>query len=312
MAVQEAARVADSPHWPSTTVTAFRARLRHGWDGDPDDVAVVRDADGRVVAVLAVGLPRWDNTHVGAVDVTVEPASRRRGLGRALFPAGVDKVREQGREVLMSGSFDHTSGVGFLEAMGLKRASQEAERRLDLWALDERRLRDEYAGAERVAGAYELVRMPGPVPDEHLDAVVAMTAAINDAPTDDLELEDEVCSPRRIRAFEAAQSAHGRRLYRLVARERSGGELAGHTMVAVESESPWWGWQFDTTVVPAHRGNRLGLLLKIAMLRWLATDEPQLRTVDTWNATSNTHMVHVNEVLGCHVVAHASEWQTHV
>lgn len=312
VAVQEAARVADSPHWPSTTVTAFRARLRHGWDGDPDDVAVVRDADGRVVAVLAVGLPRWDNTHVGAVDVTVEPASRRRGLGRALFQAGVDKVRVQGREVLMSGSFDHTSGVGFLEAMGLTRASQEAERRLDLWALDERRLRDEYAAAERVAGAYELVRMPGPVPDEHLDAVVAMTAAINDAPTDDLELEDEVFSPRRIRAFEAAQSAHGRRLYRLVARERSGGELAGHTMVAVESESPWWGWQFDTTVVPAHRGNRLGLLLKIAMLRWLATDEPQLRTVDTWNATSNTHMVHVNEVLGCHVVAHASEWQTHV
>ncbi len=310
VAVLEAARVVDSPHWLSTTATAFRAGLQHGWDGDPDDVAVAHGAGGCVVGVLQVSQPRWDNTHLGAVQVTVDPSSRRQGLGRALFEAGVDKVREQGRDVLLSGCFDDTSGVGFLEAMGLKRASQEAERRLDLWALDERRLREECAAATAAAAAYELISMQGAVPEEQLDAIAEMTAAINDAPTDDLELEDEVFSPERIRAFETAQAARGRRFYRLVARMRSSGELVGHTMVAVEGDQPWWGWQFDTTVVAEHRGHRLGLLLKIAMLRWLASDEPQLRTVETWNATSNAHMVHVNEVLGYRVVAHATEWQT--
>jgi len=310
VAVFEAARVVDMPHWLGTTLSSFRSQLRYGWDGDPADVAVVHDRNGRVTGVLEVDLPTWDNKHLGSVEVTVDPSQRRRGLGRQLFEAGMDRVRAQGRDLVLSGGFDGTAAEGFLEAMGLKRAVQEAERRLDLLALDDERLVQELAAAESLSSGYELVRMPGRVPDDQLDGVVAMTAAINDAPMDDLEVEDEVFSPERIRAFETAQLASGRRrMYRLVARARDGGELVGHTMTAVERERPWWGWQYDTTVTPAHRGHRLGLLLKIEMLRWLAADEPQLRTIETWNAVSNHHMVAVNEVLGCQVVATATEWQ---
>ena len=309
VAVIEAARAVDAPHWPSSSVTSFTANLRHGWDGDPSDIAVHRDGSGRVVAVLEVSLLTWDNTHLGIVEVTVDPLLWRRGIGRRLFEVGLDKVRAAGRDVVLSSCFFGTAGVAFLETMGLKRATEEAERRLDLRSLDGDRLDQEYAAAELHAEAYELVRMPGSVPDQLMADVVRMTASINDAPTGDLEIEDEVFSPERIRAFETAQLAAQRRLYRLAARERGSGELAGHTVVAVEAERPWWGWQYDTTVVPAHRGHRLGLLLKIAMIRWLAEEEPQLRTLDTWNATSNSYMVHVNEVLGYHVVAHGGEWQ---
>jgi hypothetical protein len=56
--------------------------------------------------------------------------------------------------------------------------------------------------------------------------------------------------------------------------------------------------QHDTAVVRDHRGHRLGLLLKSGMNLWLADVEPQLSTVDTWNAESNDHMVAVNERLG--------------
>ena len=51
-----------------------------------------------------------------------------------------------------------------------------------------------------------------------------------------------------------------------------------------------------------HRGHRLGLLLKLEMLRWLAETEPALETLDTWNAESNRHMVAVNEALGYRVL----------
>jgi len=224
--------------------------------------------------------------------------------------AGVAKVRASRRDVVLSSSYFESAGAAFLDAMGLKRATEEAERRLDLLALDHGRLDQEYAAAERLAAGYQLVRMPGRVPEQLMAEVVSMTASINDAPTGDLEVEDEVFSPERIRAFETAQLGHGRRLYRLAACDRENNELAGHTMVAVESEQPWWGWQFDTTVIPAHRGHRLGLLLKIAMVHWLAAAEPQLRVLDTWNATSNSYMVHVNEVLGYQIVAHGGEWQT--
>ena len=42
------------------------------------------------------------------------------------------------------------------------------------------------------------------------------------------------------------------------------------------------------------------------MLRWLREDEPQLLTVDTWNAESNDHMIGVNEILGYQVMGR--EW----
>lgn len=312
VAVLEAARSVDSPHRPGPTVSAFTASLRHGWDGDPPAVAVASGADGRVIGVLELSLPRWDNTHLGWVEVTVDPLARRKGLGRRLFEAGVERTRDAGRRLVVSESWEQSAGVAFAQAMGLDRASQEVQRRQDLTSLDWERFSHEESPAQPLAAGYDLIRMPGSTPDELLADVVRMTAAINDAPTDDLDIEDEVFSPERIRTFEAAQAAARQRLYRLVARERSTGVLAGHTMVGVDAERPWLAGQWDTSVLREHRGHRLGLVLKIAMLRWLGEVEPQLRTLDTWNAASNAHMVDVNEVLGYQVVATAIAWQRHL
>ena len=138
------------------------------------------------------------------------------------------------------------------------------------------------------------------------------TAAINDAPLDDLEIEDEVFTAERIRAYEQAQLASGYRVYRIVARHRDSGELAGLTVVTVDSEDPRIGDQHDTSVVRSHRGHRLGQLLKADMMRWLAEVEPQLETVDTFNAESNDHMVAVNERLGYRVMGRELQFQDHI
>jgi GNAT superfamily N-acetyltransferase len=312
VAVLEAARQVDCPFDLGPTTSSLTADLRHGWDGDPPITGVYRDPDDRVTGVVQVLLPRWDNTHLAFVDVTVDPATRRQGLGRRLFEAGIERARAESRTLVLTAGYDDSAGIEFAKAMGLERASQEVKRRQDLGSLDRARLDKEYAVALERASAYDLLPLPGPVPDELMADVVTMTAAINDAPTDDLDIEDEVFSPERVRAFETAQVAQGRRIYRLVARDRNGGDLAGHTMVAVEGERPWHGWQYDTSVLRAHRGHRLGLVLKIAMLHWLAEEEPQLLTIDTWNAKSNKHMVEVNEVLGYHILTGGSTWQKHL
>ena len=62
-------------------------------------------------------------------------------------------------------------------------------------------------------------------------------------------------------------------------------------------------------MVRAHRGHRLGLLLKLDMLRWLAEAEPQVEQIDTWNAESNDHMIGVNEALGYRVMGRGLEFQ---
>ncbi len=94
-----------------------------------------------------------------------------------------------------------------------------------------------------------------------------------------------------------------------MAQHRGTGELAGHTIVAVEQERPTIGHQHDTSVVREHRGRRLGLLLKAGMLRWLSETEPQLESLDTWNAESNDHMIDVNERLGYRVLGRGVQFQ---
>jgi GNAT superfamily N-acetyltransferase len=308
-AVLEAARELDSPHELGTTVAQLRADLVHGWDGDPPRVALVENGDGRAVAVLTADRPRWDNTHIAFVQVIVDPAARRQGVGRWVMETAAELARADGRTTLMTDSWDRPDRRAFAAATGLHAASNDVERRQDLLSLDRARLQRVEEEAEPYAGGYELLRVPLPVPDELMDQVVRMTAAINDAPTDDLDVEDEVFSPERVRAFEDSQRAHGRRVYRLVARERSTGELAGHTVVGLESDRPWRAGQWDTSVLATHRGHRLGLLLKAGMLRWLAEAEPQLRVLDTWNSASNTPMVRVNEDLGYQVLARGITWQ---
>ena len=59
--------------------------------------------------------------------------------------------------------------------------------------------------------------------------------------------------------------------------------------------------QEDTSVVRAHRGSRLGLLMKCDMVRWLRAERPDVGATQTWNAVDNTHMIAVNDALGCRV-----------
>jgi GNAT superfamily N-acetyltransferase len=308
-AVVEAARVVDNPWRPEQSVSSLAGWLRYGTEGHPPAAAVARGPDGRVTGVLTIGLPRWDNLHLALVRVVVDPRVRRHGLGRRLFEAGLDRVRAEGRRLVCGWAFERTAGVEFLKAMGMEPALEEVFRRLDVLAVDWPRLDREYGTARRLAADYELVRVPVPAPAELLPGIVAMTGAINDAPIDGLDIEDEVFTPERVRGYEAAQAAMGRRLYRLVARHRGSGVLAGHTVVGVDAEQPWAAGQHDTSVVRAHRGHRLGLLLKIEMLRWLREVEPQLRTIETSNAGSNAHMIRINELLGFEVLTRSIECQ---
>jgi GNAT superfamily N-acetyltransferase len=312
VAVLEAVRRVDTPAWMTESTRSLTANLTYGWDAEPTEAALLRDRTGRPVGLLRVDLPCWDNRHLGLVDVRVDPLHRRQGLGRTLFRAGVQRLRAEGRRMVLIESVDCAASVGFAAAMGLERAQDVAQRRQDLTALDWARLDSAYDEANAHATGYELLRLPGAVPESMRSAVCDLTAAINDAPLDQLDIEDESFTPERLLASEHMQGLLGRRIYRLVARETATGVLAGVTVVSVDSEQPWHAEQYDTSVVRGHRGHRLGVLLKIGMLRWLREQEPQLREIDTWNAVSNAHMIGVNELLGYEVLLTGVEWQLHL
>jgi GNAT superfamily N-acetyltransferase len=308
VAVNNAVQQADAPWSHPSTVTTVSGMMRHGWDGETPRCLVARQGDS-VVGHASFWIGEWDNTDLAWFDILVHPAARRGGVGSALVEALRDLTRQSGRTKIGADGWDTESTRAFADAHGFEKKSQAINRRQFLTEVDPAFVEKLYAEAAELATDYDLLRIVGPTPADLIDKVAEMTAAINDAPLDDLDIEDEVFPPERVRDYENATLARGQRLYRLVAQHRGTGELAGHTIVAVEEERPAIGHQHDTSVVAGHRGHRLGLLLKAGMVRWLGEAEPQLETVDTWNAESNDHMIAVNEQLGYRVMGRGLQFQ---
>jgi GNAT superfamily N-acetyltransferase/RimJ/RimL family protein N-acetyltransferase len=307
--VFSAADAVDRPWHPGYPAAVVQVLATHGWDGDPDLFFLGRDADGALVAAGSAVLPTRDNLNAALVDVRVLPDHRGRGVGSALLDHLERVVAGAGRTRFFSGGPESDAGRRFAEARGYAVASVGMTRRVDLGEVSAEAVQAAYDEAAPHARAYELVRLAGTLPDELMEAYVDAVSAINDAPLDDLDVDDEIFDADRVRQYEQGQLLSGHRLYRVLARHRETGAVAGHTVVAVETGRPHLGDQHDTTVVGAHRGHRLGLLLKADMMRWLRDVEPELRMITTQNAASNAHMIAVNERLGYRVMGRSTEYQ---
>jgi len=306
--VTNAASAVDSPWVHPLTLHAADGRLRYGWDGEVE-APFVGYADGAPVAVGTVATTDYDNLHLAWLGLKVRPESRRRGLGSEMLDALVTEVKAQSRTSIGADGWDDEVPRAFAARHGFEEKSRAINRRQHLAEVDWAVLERLHAEALTRASAYELVRQVGRTPDDELTTVAEMSAAINDAPTDDLDIEDEVISPERVRAYEDAQLARGYSLYRVLARHRETGELAGHSVVTIDGERPEIGHQHDTSVVAAHRGHRLGVLVKTEMNLWLRDDQPQLVSIDTWNAESNDHMIEVNDAIGYRIMGRELQFQ---
>jgi GNAT superfamily N-acetyltransferase len=309
VAVLAATAKLDCPEQLLPTPRSFAAHLKYGWDGDPGQAYVARDADGFAAGLLTVELPTYDNTNLAWMEVEVHPDYRGRGIGSDLVRYAEQLARRVGRNSIGMSSWDLPKAARFAQQHGYEQKAIEVNRRQDIAGLDWSVVEDLYADAVRASSAYELVQITGRLPEELLDDMVAVTESINDAPKDDLDIEDDEYSPERLRAYEEAQLAHDRTIYRVIARERATGVLAGHSTVVVEQERPHIAEQADTAVSRDHRGHRLGALVKTGMLLWLREAEPALTQLDTWNAESNSHMIAINEQLNYHIVARALDFQ---
>ncbi len=306
--VVNAARAVDSPWQHPATLHSEEGRFRYGWDGEVE-APYVGTVDGVPVAVGRVATTDYDNLHLAWLGVQVHPEHRRRGHGTAMLDELVTEVRARGRTSVGVDGWDDEGARGFAARHGFEQKSASIERRQQLADLDWAGIERLHAEASAAATAYEIVRREGRTPDDELEELAVMASAINDAPTDDLDIEDEVFSADRMRGYETSQLARGYRMFRTFARHRDSGEQAGHSVVLVDEDRPHLAHQHDTSVVSSHRGHRLGLLLKADMNLWLREVQPQIAEISTWNAESNDHMIGVNEAIGYRIMGRELEFQ---
>ncbi len=309
--IENAVAAVDSPWRHPITAYRFEMNMRHGWDGEPARRFLVVE-DGAPVGLASLSTSEWDNLDLAWLDLIVHPDCRRGGVGSKALTALHDECRRVGRRLIGVDGWDSPSTRGFAAAVGYVQKSTEINRRQPLGDLSADFVAVAYAEAEAHASDYELLRIVGRSSAALHEELAVVAASINDAPLDDLAIEDEVFSAQRVRDFEHAQVESGHRLYRVVARHRQSGELAGHTVVTVDCDRPWIGTQVDTCVVAGHRGHRLGLLIKADLCRWLLDVEPQVRSLDTWNAESNDHMIGVNKRLAYEPLGRALAFQRRI
>lgn len=299
-ALTDAARMVDDPDCPPQPAELLAGGLRYGWDLEPSKGLLYRpDPVGAPVGWLTISTPERDNRQLVTADITVHPAHRRRGHGTAMAAELLRQAHTFGRSIIWLGcAHDDDGAATFLRGQGFSYASHDARRYQRPDQLDHDHLDRLYRTARQAAADYDVVRTAAPTPEDLLGELVEVTAAINDAPMGDLEFENEAFDLQRLKDFETASRGKGERLYRVYARHRATGAVGGHTIMMVQPAQPTYGNQLDTAVHRDHRGHRLGMLLKIEMMRWLAETEPQIERIETWNHADNAYMINVNEQLG--------------
>ncbi|WKU02686.1 GNAT family N-acetyltransferase [Micromonospora sp. HUAS LYJ1] len=323
----------ESPDLPPPCRRRFEAPLWHPMPGIDTRWSVAR-LDGVPVGWVRVNLHLLDNTDNANIELAVDPAYRRRGVGRALFAharlllrrAGCKRVVGAAVTALPDDPCDATpawpdghasAGAGrefpggaFAAALGARPVLVEVRRRLDVTALDRTRLAALRAGARSAAAGYRTVRWHGHPPSEHLTDLAHLEGRLmTDAPLGDLEWEPERMDAERMQGMEQALDARGVRRYSVAAVHGASGRLVAWSVLSLAANTTRHAWQQITIVDPAHRGHRLGLLCKAENLEHTLAYEPELSVVDTYNAALNTHMIAINEQLGFRPVAGATEWQ---
>jgi GNAT superfamily N-acetyltransferase len=288
----------DDPNVPPFSFAMFRSWWTH------DDVDESRqfwlatvDAD-TPLGCYELKLPMRENRQNGFLELVVAPGSRRRGGGTALLTHAARQAEQAGRVLLMGGSRIGSPGTEFAASVGAKPGLQDARRILDVGPDLHVRLSGLRADAEPRASGYSIRRWTGATPRDLVSGVCALFTTMADAPHDE-SYEPETWDAARLAADEERAAARGTREYSIAAIHDESGDMAALTQVTVDpAGAPGWAHQQITAVTRAHRGHRLGLLIKVAMLEWLAEAEPQIRHIITYNAVPNQYMISVNEALG--------------
>jgi GNAT superfamily N-acetyltransferase len=284
-------------------------------------VAVQPDAGtpGGVVGAAVMGGDLQDNRSWADVGVFVHPAHRRRGIGTALADRIEAEADADGRHTLVTEvMFTEPApegplltpptgtgrapaddpGIVLARARGYRLEQVERRSVLPVPVAPER-LEHLVAGAHEHAAGYRLHTWRDEIPDAWQDGFAVLeTRMSTDVPSGEMDWAEEVWDARRVRDMVSRHREGDHGVLVTAAEHVADGELAAMTMLTFPTGDAGFADQEDTIVLRAHRGHRLGMLVKAVNLQALTHAHPSVRRIHTWNAEENEHMLAINVALG--------------
>ncbi|WP_039921432.1 GNAT family N-acetyltransferase [Leifsonia aquatica] len=295
-----------------------------------EKIILVAVEEGAIVGRVEADFPLDEDAETVALLVDVVPALRSRGIGAALLAAGEELAADGGRTVVTTytehpvhalpeeGAWVHAPvgtaglpaedpGVRFALRHGYRLGQIERSSELELPLPPVREVA--LASTAATADGYRVVSWFGSAPDELLEAFAALKERmVVDVPQSGIALDREEWTGDRVRAQERELSARGEPLLVTVAQHVGSGDLAAYTEIAVPADGEK-AEQYDTLVASAHRGHRLGTLVKLHNIHELSLHAPHIHRLLTWNADENTPMIAINRAFGFRPHALTGTWQ---
>src|SRR6478752_5953146 len=294
---------------------------------------LVARVDGAIVGTVDIALPLTDHLDLAELTLDILPEFQRQVVGRRLLEAAEQLARGEGRTMILvdtnhpGASLDEFeqallvpgTGPGFvpLDSREVEFAQktgytlQHIEQfSACILPLDSKLVADLQAEADDANnGRYRLHHWTDRCPDRWLEAVAALE---NEAGEDEVpgpDAQEMVFDGGILREAEEVTIAQGRRTVVTAVEHIASGTLVGLTTISVLAQRPDVVFQDDTVVLQEHRGNKLGLLIKVANMERLSEQFPDARVLYTWNAPENRYLLKVNQQLGFTTAGVTGLWQ---
>ncbi|MFP1628413.1 GNAT family N-acetyltransferase [Streptomyces sp. 5K101] len=248
------------------------------------------------------------NRHTAFLDVlAVHPHARDRGTGAALWAAARAELTGDGRTSVSTVVERGGRGEAFARGLGFENVLPLA------WYVQN--VSDALAARPAepaLPGGYACAHWTGVVPDTLADALAEAHDAMRDAPSGDMDLAPRAWDAARVRASaRVVEDRGGVILTSAVLHRANGAEtVAAYTELVLRDPADTRALQYDTVVVPAHRGRGLGTAVKRHMMGVVAAACPGVREIGTTVADDNGPMLAVNERLGYRRERTAGYFQT--
>ncbi|TBN56015.1 GNAT family N-acetyltransferase [Glaciihabitans arcticus] len=261
------------------------------------------------------------------VSVEVLPEFRGHGIGSALHEQLVAWAREEGKTSIQkyaTEAFSDTTDVipsptgfgavprdtassAFLLKHGYVLEQVGRMSRLDLPVDVTAQLQQ----ARDAAGPdFTVLTYTGRTPEHLLEDMAQLRQSMGtDAPSAGMDTAS-IWTAERVRADDDAYELSPSTMVVAMVHHAPSGEVAGYTELDVPPETERAVAQGNTIVMKAHRGHRLGMLLKVANIAALDEFAPGHPAITTSNAVDNVHMLAVNEAVGFTPWATMGAWKT--
>lgn len=258
--------------------------------------AWIAEDHGELIGYVGENLLGYDMAGTAVIELFTEPAHRRRGVGGELLAAAARHAAAHDRELISTEIVEGTPTVDFYAAHGFRPTVVEESSLLSLSTVDWEQVTEK---SGRIGAGYHIEHFPDGPPETLLASYADAKLITRHTPVADVEWHAGF-EADRIRDSLRTLRARGLRPYVTVAIHTASGEVAGLTELVVPAHRPDRADQYDTIVVPEHRGYGLGLTMKARLLLALRTAEPQVATVQTWQPVGDEQMLRVNAELGFH------------